>query len=136
MAKTALNVRSLKSSLQSIKDVPFTGAEIKELQLIQEKGYSARKSLKEDFCDRNNRMISEVNEYFMKHKNPPKGGKGSYTRNLGLPNSPLGRSVATAIEKVRAPKGQITTVPLETKGEIKITFRSMRVEGNVITFEL
>lgn len=124
MAKTHLR-NTVKSSLRSIKDVPFSGAEIKEIEEIQKHNYNARKQLKEDFCDRNNRMISEVNEYFLRHRKSP------------VPKY-AGKTTMPKVERsVTAPKEQVTSVPLSaSNGEIKITFKEMRIEGNTMIFKV
>jgi hypothetical protein len=134
MAKTHLRT-NVRSSLKSIKDLPFTGVEIKEMEEIQEKDYWQRKPLKEQFCDRNNRMISEVNEYFKKHKKTPLGGsKGEANRKAKQQGKKAPMETSSSI---RAPREQVTSIPMSAgNGEIRITFKELRVEGNQMIFKV
>ena len=133
MAKEAVNPRKTKSSLRSIKEVPFTKEEIKEMETIQEQPYWARKSLKEQFCDGNNRLIKEVDEYFKTHRKPPiaKGQRGQKKNDstIGKPSS------------IRAPREQVIQ-PLEIDSSrgtpsntIRVKWKSITIEGEDIIFE-
>lgn len=127
----------------SIKEIPFSKEEIKEMEKIQEEKYWNRKPLKQLFCDKYNRMMVEVDDYFKKNKKPPLTGTGKVGgkyiglknvkgEEVNLPDTPIARSVSRALESVRAPKEQVKNTP----GTIEVAFKRMTVEGNKIIFEL
>jgi hypothetical protein len=128
----------VKSELRSFKDFPLSAKEIKEIEDIQKEKYWNRKPLKEAFCDRNSRLITEVNEYFKKNKRPPDGGTGK--RKATKKNS--GAPVVDTSGSMRAPKEQVIEVShgsfarVTTTGEIRVKYKSLRVEDGDIIFEI
>lgn len=132
MAKKLLTPRKTVRDVKSVKEFPFTGSEIREMEEIQENPYWARKQLKLDFCTRNSRIIEEVDEYFKKHRRAP---LTTEERSLKESNFTIDRSGSTP-----APKEQVTTPPADStanvSGTIRVSFKKMTVEGNIITFEI
>lgn len=138
MAKKIASKRTVRSELNSFRDVPLSAKEIMEIEEIQKEPYWKRKPLKDLFCDTNNRMKSEVDEYFKKHKRPPDSiiGRAS-TKKKGPIFDPS--------SSIRAPKEQVTTEPVQTgfaklspAGEIRIKYKKLTVdiESGEIIFEV
>lgn len=137
MAKQAVTnypKRVPHSTRKSIVDLPFTKEEIKEMEAIQEKPYWARKPLKEVFCEKNNRMVKEVDEYFKTHRKAPIGGgqRGKKRDDFVIDKS---GSTLPNKEQVTQPE-QTSFAKLSPTGEIRIKYKSLRIEGGEIIFEV
>lgn len=134
------NPRAVKSSFKSFRDVPLSATEIKEIEDIQAKQYWQRGPLKDQFCDRNNRLISEVNAYFKEHPRVPD--------NL-VPRKTANKELVKKTDSLPAPKEQVTEIPTEKsqahlasdlegriKGEVRVKYKSIRIEGGELVFEV
>lgn len=108
MSKVKKSVKSAKSANES----PFTENELHALQKIAQAPYWARKKMKEVFCAQFGRPMEKVEEYL-------KNSRKSITRTNELPEE---------IEKISSSEGRTT--------ELRIPFKSLRVEGGVMVFEL
>lgn len=129
MAKLTVNPRRIISNLRSFKDFPLTAKEIKEIEDIQSNDYWKRGELKAEFCDRNNRLISEVNEYFKKNRRLP-------AKLTGKKSEPV-----VNIDSTPAPKEQVTEaaenpIRVTPTGEIRIKYKEVRIDGGELVFKV
>lgn len=105
----------VKKAVRSAKEASFTENELHALEKITQAPYWARKRMKETFCAQFGRPMEKVEEYMKNNK------KGTAHTNDD-------------------PSKILKDIPLPTSEgrttELRIPFKSLRVEGGVMVFEL
>lgn len=126
------------AKITSVKKVPFTPDEQRALKMMSDLPNHKRRPLKEEFCEANGRHPEEVAYYLKSLAQSKRWARNNTSDTSGSIAAPKEQVTEIAIRKISSKGKSVShlTREMETKREIRITFKSIRVEGTTMIFEV